>query len=769
MAFSDTRSLFDGDDSRRKDPALKGRGLASDPSNDSRRVEDDFYLAHLSVFSGWGSGIESRMCRSFVRFGFPSFELKGLAVESGVGEETVSLDLLIRHQNLRHLTRKISLGALFDKFDSYQRVQTFVDEFNAERYFGGAPRAALRYLVDSSGEVDWYQGLPSLLLATPHRTEKHREPLRVESFFAPSLVEFSEGINRHSIILRRDNELVAEFVCVDDGKKVRSSYAYVVGVKGPVALPLAQETPVEFQNHVLEIVSPVLRSRFASLGLVVPRIISDLEKCRSGGNSSHAVNQRNGHANRASWDLFRLAESRAEWSNSIAGDVLRLSRILESSPITESYTPAEFPLVVSPLIGGLVQLFADTVNAVVLVRFSRDSGRNPAVYGELALRRSLLSACRALEPLESITEAREVSDTLYSLVEEAEGNVKLFGSHVGESYPKPIRDLVSELNGARIGNGDAQEHQQNAIRFGFVGDIIPSLAPNFSYATSEVLRGRYPLHAVIPDRDLWLPAACQMMIAREFTGTLRFYSRLGSELHIELPERGVSMEQRRDLLLQALSLFVTKPEILASSTWLKEEQFPRRVVGGIGFAPSKQATQIASIAHAFWELDPISGFQGDHSFPSIPARAVRQRSSKDTCIVFCRNPENRGRSVVAKFSEHGLVALGVLLDEGSGGVGAVGDEFSRCGETRVLWLSRQVANKGEERTQQGQLGVGEFVTFYQAISGSIEPSISAFNLRRELTKLFPSTQYSRKIELWGGMFAEDLPLPWWRRFTSFFT
>ena len=516
------------------------------------------------------------------------------------------------------------------------------------------------------------------------------------------------------------------------------------------------------------------KAKFAALGVVVSRLIKQLERSRiaatleleetslsdgemeSGGSSPRDPKSRRDRARimesqNVSWDLFRIAQKRSDWAMHGLPRHQQAPRFLESFPVTESYTPSESLLVVDPLIGGVARLFWNPKGVQIAVRFTKDLARNPAVYSEISLAISPAHSQELLSPLEGTESVHEVTRVIQRLVESARNNVRIFGAHVGESYPESLRSLVFQLNSGRSDEDRQLDEPECAFRFGFVSGELPALAPNFSQVTSEILRGHYPLYAAVADRDLCLPSACQMMLTKHLTGKVRLYSRLGGELHIAIPEECTSFDERRASLMSFLSAFLYRPETLDDDTLLVGGGFLSRRVGPIGFRPSASSKRMEAVVRTWWELDPTSGVRGDYAFPLITSSQSLLTASGEMAILLpLSRTETRG--IIALFSEGTLSALGLRLESVQGESPEGDDEFPRRAE-RVLWVSR----KG-----QG-LETDALVSFCKLVNNVTSVGrIRARQLKREALTLFAEKDYSVRVSKWSSeQTSQGLFKRWW--------
>ena len=473
--------------------------------------------------------------------------------------------------------------------------------------------------------------VPSLLItgeplipAFQNRASKHREPISLQRRFAPDVSEFLRGINRTAFLLTRGEELIAEFVLVDNGQSQISAYVNLAGANNPLPFLNAEGSSTSLESFPLEVfetVYPFLRSKFTPLGQVLTHLTDELNTRRL---SSMLSAETDSDRRKKEENNVVLLPSSSDWMRITVHnqEALRFGdsavraqprMVVPSLPIDQLYmfgTHRSLPTAV----GGEIQLFPSNEENHTLLRFVATCSRKPAVFLEVTIPDSVEHTGQRISRFSHFQSERLLTEGIADIIGDRGRNIRLFGSVVGDSYSLNTRELLSHLN--------KEIADIYHLHFGFVSDVLPSLTSEPANAAVQVLMGKIPFSSIIEDRLPGQYSVAQFLVDSEGRGTITFYSRLGAALSFatfDTPDQPGVLRESLSLLYRT---FVEDPDalpaLLLSCPGLALEYCSEEPL-----ADKNTKLHLAELAEAWWQSVPTFGYGSDELFPILTRSQVQ--------------------------------------------------------------------------------------------------------------------------------------------------
>ncbi len=555
------------------------------------------------------------------RFHYPRFRLDWVDVKDSTGSTPNDLRLTLVNDRDPKVSRVIDLSKILAGEEERERIEKKLVNIVSTP---SSDSQELQHKVD----FVLRELVPSLLItgdplipAYQNRVSKHRAPISIEKRFAPDVSEFFRGINRTAFLVTRGEELLAEFVSVDDGQSQLSAYVNVAGYNQPIPFFAAggRKTSLEgFPVEVFDTVYPLLRSKFAPLGRVLTYLTEELQARRVASFSKENEDRKTRDN-----DLVILASS-SDWMNVTASsqDSLRFQEtsvraqprvVVPSLPIDQLYMYGSHRSIPTAL-GGEVQLFPLSDGQNTLVRFVATASRKPAVFLEATIPSGMQHTEERISRLIQFGNEHQITDGLARLIHDKISNLRLFGSVVGDSFSLKARELLSHLN-----NGLSDDHR---LHFGFISDVLPSLAPNPADTAVDVLLGRVPFSSILEDRAPGEYSVCQCLVDSDGLGRVAFYSQLGAVLTFstfEVPEQPKGLKDSLALLYRT---FVENNDGLNPGL-LNHPGIRLEYCSEDPVARTETKGHLAELAEEWWHRVPAFGYGSDEFFPVLTRDQVR--------------------------------------------------------------------------------------------------------------------------------------------------
>lgn len=617
----------DSSDTRAVDAALSEEflgGTAGCSSPSPKGAADTAANLHpsgdVSLFLNNGASNE-RLAYTVRKVHHPRFRIDWIDVRDGAYSRPEGIRLTLVYEPDPKILRVINLSEVLEGAENRTRIEnSIVGIVNTPPQEG----QNIQY------EIDFVlrEIVPSLLQqkenfipAFQNRASKHREPLSLTQRFAPDVSEFLRGINRTAFLLMRGDELLAEFVLVDDGRSQISAYVTLAGANQP--LPFfnveGKITSLEtFPIEVFDTVYPLLRAKFAPLGQVLTFLTEELNARRCStlltGNTKETQKDKVPAILTSSSDWMRVSQSNQESLRFGDSSVRTQPRmVVPSLPIDQHYTFSAHRSLPTAL-GGEVQLFPLAGESQTLVRFVATSSRKPAVFLEATIPATVEQIAQRVSRFTKFENKRLVSEGIARLIhDKSSQHIRLFGSVLGDSYSLKARELLSHIN-----QSVADAHQ---LHFGFISDVLPSLAREPADAAVEVLSGNIPFGAIVDDRAPGQYSVCQYLVDSEGRGSVTFYSRLGAALSFATFDVPGQPDALKDSLANLYRAFIEEPQalttILPSCPGLGLEYCSEEPLADLD-----TKIHLEELAEEWWQNVPTFGYGSDELFPVLTRSQV---------------------------------------------------------------------------------------------------------------------------------------------------